>query len=126
MNGQLALETLLYEDEVRSQEDFDEIEVSEAEMKVALALIELLEEKFDISKYHDEYRDALTKMIEAKLEGQEFVAPDEPEEAAPAVDLMAALKASVEAARARKVERAESEEAEEAPTRRRKATAKAS
>jgi DNA end-binding protein Ku len=126
MNGQLALETLLYEDEVRPQEDVDEIAVSEAEMKVALALIELLEEKFDISKYQDEYRDALTKLIEAKLEGQEFVAPEEPEEVAPAVDLMAALKASVEAARARKAEKSENEETEEAPSRRRKATAKAS
>ena len=126
MHGQLALETLLYADEVRPQEDIDEIAVSEAEMKVALALIELLEEKFDIARYHDEYRVALTKLIEAKLEGHEIVAPEEPEEAAPVVDLMAALKASVEAARARKAEKAEAEQSDEAPAPRRKATAKAS
>ena len=126
MHGQLALETLLYADEVRPQEGIDEIVVSEAEMKVALALIELLEEKFDISRYHDEYRVALTQLIEAKLEGHEIVAPEEPEEAAPVVDLMAALKASVEAARARKAEKAEAEQPDEAPAPRRKATAKAS
>jgi DNA end-binding protein Ku len=126
MHGQLALETLLYADEVRPQEGIDEIVVSEAEMKVALALIELLEEKFDIARYHDEYRVALTQLIEAKLEGHEIVAPEEPEEAAPVVDLMAALKASVEAARARKAEKAEAEQSDEAPAPRRKATAKAS
>jgi DNA end-binding protein Ku len=126
MNGQLALETLLYADEVRPQEQVGEIQVSEAEMKVALALIELLEEKFDIAQYHDEYRNALSQLIEAKLEGHEIVAPEEPEEAAPAVDLMAALKASVEAARARKAEKEAPEEIGEAPSRRRKAAAKAS
>jgi DNA end-binding protein Ku len=127
MNGQLALETLLYADEVRPQDSVDEVQISAAEMKVATALIELLEEKFDITQYHDEYRDALRNLIEAKLEGHELVTPEEPEAAAPAVDLMAALKASVEAARARKAEKGEAEEeAERAPSRRQKATAKAS
>ena len=42
--------------------------------------------------------------FEAKLEGHEFVAPEEPAAAAPAVDLMAALRASVEAAKKRKGE----------------------
>ncbi len=127
LNGQLAMETLLYADEVRPQEALDEIEISEAEMKIATALVELLEEDFDITKYRDQYRDALMKMIEAKLEGQEFVAPEEPAEAAPAVDLMAALRASVEAARARKEGKAETaDEEEKSPSRRRKATAKAS
>jgi DNA end-binding protein Ku len=128
MNGQLAMETLLYADEVRPQEALDEIEISEAEMKIATSLVELLEEDFDIAKYRDDYRDALMKLIEAKLEGQEFVAPEEPAEAAPTVDLMAALRASVEAARARKEGKADASEDEEekAPSRRRKAAAKAS
>lgn len=127
LDGQLALETLLYGDEVRPPAEVPEFEISDAEMKVALALIELLEEDFDINKYRDEYRDALARMIEAKLEGQEIVAPEEPAEPAPAVDLMAALKASVEAARARKGEKeAASEEEEPSRSRRRKATAKAS
>jgi DNA end-binding protein Ku len=102
-NGSLMLETLFFADEVKPP-DFEvpEVKVSEAEMKVAYALIDLLQEPFDPKKYRDEYRDALMEIIEAKLEGHEYVAPAEPAAVAPAVDLMAALKASVEAAKKRK------------------------
>jgi DNA end-binding protein Ku len=81
-----------------------EVKISEAEMKVAYALIDLLHEPFDPAKYRDEYRDSLMTIIEAKLEGHEYVAPAEPAALAPAVDLMAALRASVEAAKKRKAE----------------------
>ena len=65
---------------------------------MALTLVEMLEEPFDASKYHDEYRVALLEMIEAKANGQEVVAT--PEAPLPkTVDLMAALKASLEAAK---------------------------
>jgi DNA end-binding protein Ku len=102
-DGSLMLETLFYADEVKPPEtETPELKVSEAEMKVAYALIDLLHEPFDPTKYRDEYRDALKDIIEAKLDGQEYVAPAEPAAAAPAVDLMAALKASVEAAKKRK------------------------
>ena len=102
-DGSLMLETLFYADEVKPPEaEAPEMKVSEAEMKVAYALIDLLHEPFDPSQYRDEYRDALKGIIEAKLDGQEYVAPAEPAAAAPAVDLMAALKASVEAAKKRK------------------------
>jgi DNA end-binding protein Ku len=101
--GGLVLETLYYADEIREPEsEVPDIKVSEAEMKVAYALIDLLEEPFEPTKYKDEYRDALMQIIEAKLEGHEYVAPAEPAAATPAVDLMAALKASVEAAKKRK------------------------
>ncbi len=106
-NGALMLETLYYADEVKPPEfQAPETKVSEAEMKVAYALIDLLQEPFDPTKYRDEYRDGLMEIIEAKLEGHEYVAPAEPAAAAPAVDLMAALKASVEAAKKRKGEAA--------------------
>lgn len=102
-NGGLMLETLFYADEVKPPEaESAEISVSEAEMKVAYALIDLLHEPFDPAKYRDDYREALKGIIEAKLDGQEYVAPAEPAALAPAVDLMAALKASVEAAKRRK------------------------
>jgi DNA end-binding protein Ku len=101
--GGLVLETLFYADEIREPEsEMPEMKVSEAEMKVAYALIDLLQESFDPPKYKDEYRDALMQIIEAKLEGHEFVAPEAPAAASPSVDLMAALKASVEAAKKRK------------------------
>ena len=125
--GGLVLETLYYADEIREPEsEMPDIKVSEAEMKVAYALIDLLEEPFEPTKYKDEYRDVLMTIIEAKLAGQEIVAPEEPVAAAPAVDLMAALKASVEAAKKRKEDVSEpgTEEAPAAgkPSRSRKKT----
>ncbi|MBK6560026.1 Ku protein [Candidatus Amarobacter glycogenicus] len=104
-NGSLMLETLFYADEIKPPDfEMPEVKISEAEMKVAYALIDLLHEPFDPAKYRDEYRDSLMTIIEAKLEGHEYVAPAEPAALAPAVDLMAALRASVEAAKKRKAE----------------------
>jgi DNA end-binding protein Ku len=72
--------------------------VSPQELTMALTLVEMLEEPFDPQKYHDEYRGALLEMIEAKANGKEVVAL--PEAPLPkTVDLMAALKASLEAAK---------------------------
>lgn len=103
--GALMLDTLYFADEVKPPEyEAPEIAVSDAELKVAYALIDLLREPFDPAKYRDEYRDALMRIIEAKLEGNDYVAPPEAVMAAPAVDLMAALRASVEAAKKRKSE----------------------
>jgi DNA end-binding protein Ku len=124
MDGALVLETLLYSDEIRQTgSEIPDVEVSDRELEMANALIDLLTESFDPEKYHDEYRDALMQVIEAKLQGQEIV---EAPAAAPAkvVDLMAALKESVEAAKkradARPSERKDEAE-EETPRRRRKA-----
>ncbi len=98
---QLILETLYYPDEIRDPGEAAAVEeISDQEMEMARALIEMLEEPFDPEKYHDEYREALMTIIEAKLEGQEVATP-EAAAPQPAVDLMAALRASVEAARAR-------------------------
>ena len=109
-DGGLVLETLYFADEIRKPEsEPQELVVSDAEMKVAYALIDLLHEPFDPAAYRDEYRDALMSIIEAKLEGHEYVAPAEPAAASPAVDLMAALKASVEAAKKRKAASTEPE-----------------
>ncbi len=99
---QLILETLYYPDEIRDPGESPAVEdVSEQEMEMARALIEMLEEPFDPEQYKDQYREALMTIIEAKLEGQEVATP-EAAAPQPAVDLMAALRASVEAAKARK------------------------
>jgi len=68
---------------------------------MAGSLIESMAAEFDPTVYTDNYREALQEVIDAKVAGREVVAPEEPE-AAPtaAVDLMAALRASVERARA--------------------------
>lgn len=102
-DGGMVLETLYFADEVREPENpAAKVEVSEAEMKIANALIDLLEEEFDPAKYQDSYREALMNVITAKLEGHEVVHAPAVAAAPPAVDLMAALRASVEAAQARK------------------------
>ncbi|MXZ88697.1 MAG: Ku protein [Dehalococcoidia bacterium] len=99
---QLILETLYYPDEIREPGESAAVdEVSEEEMEMARALIEMLEQPFDPEQYKDQYREALMTIIEAKLEGQELATP-EAAAPQPAVDLMAALRASVEAAKARK------------------------
>lgn len=102
-DGAIQLETLFYADEVRTPEfQVPDVEVKESELKIADSLVDLLASDFNPGEYKDEYREAVLALITAKLEGEEFVAAPEPEEAKPAVDLMAALKASVEAAKAKK------------------------
>jgi len=118
MDGTLILETLFYPDEIRVEKtELPDVKISEKELEMAYTLIDLLSEEFEPEKYKDEYREALMKVIEAKLEGEEL-----PEVAAagPAkvTDIMSALRASVEAAKKRK--KGEEEE-EEAPAARRKA-----
>ena len=97
--GRILLETLYYPDEIRTAalDPFEGVEVSDEELQMAFTLIEMLETSFQPEDYHDEYRVALMQLIEAKLEGQEIVEAEAPE-TTKVVDLMAALKASVEAA----------------------------
>ena len=99
-NNLLMLETLYYPDEIRTADlpAAPEVMVSQPELNMALSLVEMLEEPFEPKKYHDDYRQALLEVIEAKRTGTELVAA--PEAPLPqTVDLMAALKASLEAAR---------------------------
>ena len=115
----LVLNTMLWPDEVRTAKfDFldDDIEARPAELAMAGSLIESMAAEFDPNAYTDNYREALQEVIDAKVAGREVVAPEEPE-AAPtaAVDLMAALRASVERARAARGEDSGDEAAAPAP-----------
>ncbi|TDC41615.1 Ku protein [Micromonospora sp. KC213] len=102
--GVLLLNTMLWPDEVRTP-DFgfldEDLKVRPPELAMAASLIDSMAGEFDPDAFTDDYRAALQEVIDAKVEGREVVQPEE-EEAAPAaaVDLMAALKASVERARA--------------------------
>ena len=109
-DGLLVLETMHWPDEVRpfSLEDVDLHELPEPkEREVAMAeqLIAGLTEDFDPSRFTDSYRERVLEAVQAKVEGQQIVAPAEQEEPARVVDLMAALEASVEAATARRKQR---------------------
>jgi DNA end-binding protein Ku len=105
-DGVFVLETMLWPDEVRTP-DFgfldEDVDVREQELTMAGSLIDTLSGEFDPSQYTDRYREALQAVIEAKIEGREVM---QPEGAQPTkgtvVDLMAALRASVEAAKAKK------------------------
>ena len=102
-DGVFVLEMMLWPDEIR-QPDFgfldDDIEVRAQELKMAESLIESLSGDFVPEQYGDNYREALQALIEAKVEGREVVQPAEPaSDTGTVVDLMAALRASVEAAK---------------------------
>jgi DNA end-binding protein Ku len=93
---------MLWPDEIR-EPDFPFLrepapQVRPQELALAGSLIDSLSEPgFDPTKYKDEYREALEALIEAKIAGREVTLP--PESAGPpAIDLMSALSASVEAA----------------------------
>jgi len=99
----LVLNTMLWPDEVRNP-DFgfldEDIETRPAELAMASSLIDSMAGSFKAEEFTDNYREALQEVIDAKVEGREVVQPEEAEEApAAAVDLMAALKASVERAK---------------------------
>jgi DNA end-binding protein Ku len=99
----LVLNTMLWPDEVRTA-DFgfldEDIETRPAELAMASSLIDSMAGSFKPDEFTDNYRAALQEVIDAKVEGREVIAPEEAEEApAAAVDLMAALKASVERAK---------------------------
>src|SRR5947208_8550010 len=95
--GGLMLHTMYYAEEVRKVEGFGapDIELKDAEVKVAHQLIEALADEWDPEKYKDTFQENLKKLIEAKLEGGEVAAVEKPKKLAPVVDLMAALKQSL-------------------------------
>jgi DNA end-binding protein Ku len=124
----LVLNTMLWPDEIRAAK-FDildeDVTARPAELAMAGSLIESMAADFDPSTYTDNYREALQEVIDAKVAGREVVQPEEAEEApAAAVDLMAALRASVERARAARGEESPPADSDSKPTPIKKAAAK--
>jgi len=113
----MLLTTLHWPDEVRSLEELnipdEEIDVKPAERKMAEQLVASMSGVFNPEEYHDNYREALMKVIEAKVAG-EAPAPAQKVEPTRIGDLMAALEASVASAREARREGA-STKAREAP-----------
>ena len=95
--GGLMLHTMYYAEEVRKVEGFGapEVELKDAEVKVAHQLIEALAGEWDPEKYHDTFQDNLKNLIQTKLEGGKITEVEKPKKLAPVVDLMAALKQSL-------------------------------
>ncbi|HXW93848.1 MAG TPA: Ku protein [Terriglobales bacterium] len=95
--GGLMLHTMYYAEEVRAVEGFGapDVELKEAELKVAHQLIEALAADWEPEKFHDSFQDNLKKLIQTKLEGGKIAEVEKPKKLAPVVDLMSALKESL-------------------------------
>ncbi len=97
----LCMETMLFHDEVIDPDDVEELQadgtdIAPKELDMAKMLIESSTSPFEPSKYHDEYRERVMELIEAKAAGTTYEAPKQ-EEPPKVVDLMAALEASLAA-----------------------------
>jgi DNA end-binding protein Ku len=94
----ILMHTMFYSDEIRKVEEFrtDTSLVKEKELALATTLITSLEAEFEPEKYKDGYRENLKQMIAAKVAGEEIVETAPAEHRAPVVDIMEALKLSLE------------------------------
>jgi DNA end-binding protein Ku len=107
MEDTFVLETMHWPDEIRRPE-FEElgrdVDVRDNEIKMARQLIQQLSGSFKPEEFVDEYRQKIEELARQKIEGEEVTVAAPPEEEAPGevVDLMEALKASVEEAKKRK------------------------
>jgi len=94
-NGML-ISTMFYQDDIKElQQSYSVPEPTEQELKMAQILINSMDTPFDPSQYKDEYQSKLKELIETKIAGKEVVAA-KPEQAGNVINLMDALKASIE------------------------------
>lgn len=116
----ILLETMFWADEVRSGEELrvpGESELGARERTMARTLIETLSAPFEPAKYKNRQREAVAELIQKKIQGKEIV--KEPEVGVQVIDLMEALKRSVEKAKSEK----KPDVTGEAPRRRRRKAA---
>src|SRR5665213_13804 len=95
----IVLNKIRFEQEIRDPDELTlpkNTEVKPAELKMAMTLIDQLTDKFDISKYKDNYNDELLKLIHAKAKGKKIKAPEMKVVHSKTKDLMDQLKASLE------------------------------
>ncbi len=126
MDDLLCMTVLRYANQVKSTTAFEderiEAEVSDSEYQLAATLIaETTSKKFDLAAYHDEYTKRLTKIIEAKVAGEEVVeapAADSPS----VINLMDALKASVAKAQQTKPPKATTKSRKKTPAAKQRAS----
>jgi DNA end-binding protein Ku len=105
-DGVLAMETMLFADEVVPTDTLEELgadgdpaKTTERELTMARQLIDSLSSDFEPEKYHDEYRERVLDMIERKAQGETIVIEEPAKEPEQVPDLMAALEASIAASK---------------------------
>ena len=93
----ILLHTMYYKNEIRQVEEFrtDRSTVKDKELELAMTLIQSLEAPFEPDKYKDDYRENLLALIDAKVKGQDIVAASTPQQKAPVIDILEALKMSL-------------------------------
>jgi DNA end-binding protein Ku len=111
MGDVLGMATMIFADEILPPERLEEIaeaqevKTTKRELDIAKQLVDSLAGEFEPGSYSDTYRAEVLALIERKAQGEEIaVQPAAEEVAAPAPDLMSALKASLDAVRAREAE----------------------
>ena len=112
LDGGLVLYKLRNPSELRKMSDVPQIEkkeINKDELKLSVSLVETMSSALNEIDLTDRYKDALRELIEAKVAGREVVVSQEEEK--PVVDIMAALKQSIEQTKAKKkpMERAKGE-----------------
>ena len=117
LEGGLVLYKLRHPNEVRKMDEVPQIEhkeINKDELKLSINLVESMASKLKDLDLTDRYSDALREMIEAKIAGKEVVASAEEEK--PVVDIMTALRQSIEKTKASKkpMEKAKGEKKEAA------------
>jgi DNA end-binding protein Ku len=106
--GGLMLHTLYYHNEVRDSEvKGDEVKTTDKELEMAKLLVDAMATEFNPEKYSDTYQNHLKELIQARMEGRQVEEVPAAPEPSPAVDLIAALKASIAAAKPREERKAE-------------------
>ncbi|MBD0337852.1 MAG: Ku protein [Thermoleophilia bacterium] len=105
LGDSLALQTLFYADDIRARAEIDDAvggtEVKGPELELAKQVIQSLVGEWEPAEFENEYRRDLRAMLEAKLAGEEIAQP-EPVPEAPVIDLMDALRRSVDEAKQKK------------------------
>jgi DNA end-binding protein Ku len=99
----LVMYNLRYPDDVRDVSNIPELgqeEVDQTQLNLSRTLVESMSKSFEEIEFQDKYRDALREMIQAKIEGKEIITMAEEE--TPTIDIMTALKASIEQAKDQK------------------------
>lgn len=114
-NNVLVLETIFYPDEVRDYKQVlgipENVQVTKAELDMAVQLIDNLTEVFNPNKYVDTYREKLFERITAKIEGKEVYVKKEAQKEN-VISLMEALQQSIQMSKGAKQQKNSMEEAE--------------
>ena len=99
----MLIEKMFYQEEIKHlPKDYSRPQISEAELAMAKTLIASMDKPFEPDVYKDEYQERLKDLISQKIAGKEIVAADE-QPAGNVIDLMEALKASIEQSKAEAV-----------------------